>query len=183
MVKENIGFDELSRKIYKQNVQMGWWPEGRCLFQTLQLVSTEVAEATEGDRKDLMDDHLQERKMHEVELADALIRTLDVGGKLNLNFIEQALPDDWVCETSTVGKQHLGINRKIVQFAEMIDGNIRASKTARDLGYSEIISSILYCSQINGYDVLSALSEKVEYNKHRADHKRENREKVGGKSY
>lgn len=41
------------------------------------LVVSEIAEAMEGERKDLMDDHLPHRKMAEVELADALIRIFD----------------------------------------------------------------------------------------------------------
>ena len=39
----------------------------------------------EGDRKNLMDDHLPHRKMIEVELADAVIRIGDLAGKLGLD--------------------------------------------------------------------------------------------------
>ena len=49
------------------------------------LVVSEVAEAMEGDRKNLMDDHLPHRKMIEVELADALIRILDLSEGLGLD--------------------------------------------------------------------------------------------------
>src|SRR4029077_14292055 len=41
------------------------------------LMVSEIAEAMEGDRKDLMDDKLPHRKMAEVELADAVIRIFD----------------------------------------------------------------------------------------------------------
>ncbi|XUM19805.1 hypothetical protein ACRAVF_19255 [Bradyrhizobium oligotrophicum S58] len=37
------------------------------------LIVSEIAEAMEGERKSLMDDHLPHRKMVEVELADTLI--------------------------------------------------------------------------------------------------------------
>lgn len=46
---------------------------------------SEVAEAMEGARKDLMDDHLPNRKMEEVELTDAVIRILDYAGGFNLD--------------------------------------------------------------------------------------------------
>ncbi len=35
----------------------------------------------EGERKDLMDDHIKHRKMAEVELADAVIRIADYCGR------------------------------------------------------------------------------------------------------
>ena len=43
----------------------------------MMLMVSEVAEAMEGNRKDLMDDKLPHRKMEEVELADAVIRIFD----------------------------------------------------------------------------------------------------------
>jgi len=45
------------------------------------LIVTEIAEAFEGERKNLMDDKLPHRKMPEVELADALIRIFDYAGE------------------------------------------------------------------------------------------------------
>jgi len=45
--------------------------------EKLMLMVSEIAEAMEGERKNLMDDKLPHRKMAEVELADALIRILD----------------------------------------------------------------------------------------------------------
>jgi NTP pyrophosphatase (non-canonical NTP hydrolase) len=44
------------------------------------LIVSEVAEAMEGHRKDLMDDKLPHRKMIEVELADTMIRIFDLAG-------------------------------------------------------------------------------------------------------
>lgn len=48
--------------------------------ELLMLVVSELAEAMEGERKALMDDHLPHRRMAEVELADALIRIFDYAG-------------------------------------------------------------------------------------------------------
>lgn len=65
----------------------GWWtdlatgePKVRNRGELLMLIVSEVAEAMEGERKGLMDDHLPHRKMAEVELADALIRIFDYAG-------------------------------------------------------------------------------------------------------
>lgn len=48
--------------------------------ERFMLMVSELAEGFEGVRKDLMDDHLPNRKMVEVELADAIIRILDFAG-------------------------------------------------------------------------------------------------------
>lgn len=54
------------------------------LFPTrLMLIVSELAEAMEGHRKNLMDDKLPHRKMAEVELADALIRICDLAGVMD----------------------------------------------------------------------------------------------------
>lgn len=69
------------------SVRGGWWhdvktqaPLVRNRGELLMLIVSEVAEAMEGERKDLMDDKLPHRKMAEVELADAFIRIADYAG-------------------------------------------------------------------------------------------------------
>lgn len=70
----------------------GWWHDietGEAkpynVMEKLMLVVTEVAEAAEGYRKGLMDDHLPHLTMLEVELADAVIRIGDLAGALKLD--------------------------------------------------------------------------------------------------
>lgn len=68
----------------------GWW-EGvditapNVVPVKLCLIHSEISEAMEGDRKNLMDDHLPHRKMVEVELADAVIRIMDLAGAMGLD--------------------------------------------------------------------------------------------------
>lgn len=53
--------------------------------EKLCLTHSELSEAMEGHRRGLMDDKLPHRSMLEVELADAVIRILDLAGALNLD--------------------------------------------------------------------------------------------------
>lgn len=72
------------------SVASGWYTNianGEKLIRNkgeqLMLIVSEIAEAMEGERKCLKDDHLPDRTMAEVELADAVIRILDYCGANN----------------------------------------------------------------------------------------------------
>ncbi len=77
-----MNLNDYSKQVHEANQK--WWqdintgsPLKRNKGELLMLIVSEIAEAMEGERKDLMDDKLPHRKMAEVELADALIRILD----------------------------------------------------------------------------------------------------------
>ena len=53
--------------------------------EVIALMHSELSEALEADRKNLMDGHLPHRKGIEVEFADLLIRVLDTCGALGLD--------------------------------------------------------------------------------------------------
>lgn len=73
---------------YRASYAGGWHTDrftGRLLdrnrAEMLCLIHSEISEAMEGERKGLMDDHLPNRPMAEVELADAVIRIADYCGR------------------------------------------------------------------------------------------------------
>lgn len=87
---------ELQERIYQGNVAAGWWTDiktGKAkekgniteILAKMMLMVSEIAEACEGARKNLMDDKLPHRPMMEVEFADAIIRILDTAGHEDLD--------------------------------------------------------------------------------------------------
>ncbi len=180
-----INYDQQAEEIYQQNKAVGWWDDpNRCVYQTLQLVSTEIAEATEGERKNLMDDHLPSRKMGEVELADALIRVLDVGGRYNWKMVDIVdLPSQFTDPDLSIGGKHLFINACLIGLVHNLPHDLEAPDRATMYHYSSLVLAIVTTSETHGYDIEGAMVEKLQYNKNRADHKRANRAKEGGKTF
>lgn len=98
---------QLADACHQAAYQAGWWHDlntgedqtfdylvdvlqakmkpGHNIPEMLMLVVSEVAEAMEGCRKGLMDDKLPHRTMLEVELADAVIRIMDLAGGAGLD--------------------------------------------------------------------------------------------------
>lgn len=80
-----MNLNELSKLCHDANIK--WWQNlqtgeliNRNKGELIALIHSELSEALEGERKNLMDDKLPHRKMAEVELVDALIRIFDYAG-------------------------------------------------------------------------------------------------------
>lgn len=77
---------------YVHKANQKWWedprtgePIKRNVGEMLMLSVSELSEALEAHRKDLMDQHLPHRKGFEVEIVDCFIRLFDIAGGLGLD--------------------------------------------------------------------------------------------------
>lgn len=173
--------NRLAVEIYAQNKAVGWWDNpDRDIYQTLQLVNTEVAEATEGERKNLMDDKIKHRRMGEVELADAVIRLLDLGGRYGWE-VSHDLVSVEVMSMKEIAGAHFFITTVNGWLGTTIFDN--GTKAEVEYFYGLCINSIFWLGAQHGYDVMGALHEKVEFNKTREDHKRSARAQEHGKKF
>lgn len=94
----------LAERIHADNVTAGWWTDPktgdnilhtRNVPEMLCLIHSEISEAMEGHRKNLMDDKLPHRPMLQVELVDAAIRIFDLAGSrmaIEREYIEAQAP-------------------------------------------------------------------------------------------
>lgn len=78
-----MNLNDYAAQSHQDNLK--WWtdlktgePKERNFGELIALCHSELSEALEGDRKNLMDDKLPHRKMAEVELVDLLIRVFDL---------------------------------------------------------------------------------------------------------
>ena len=107
--------NELAAHIHMLNHK--WWhdedgnPIERNKGELICLMHSELSEAMEGERKDLMDDHLPDRKMVEVELADTIIRILDYAGAYGMD-IEGALHEKLVYNKTRADHSHEARNKQ-----------------------------------------------------------------------
>lgn len=198
----------LSGLIHQSNVDAGWWTDkdtGETLLgrddrgrfrrnngELMMLVVSEAAEASEGVSR--MDDKLPHRRMFEVELADTAIRLLDLGGARGTDF-DAVIGELVAFEEGPDIDGHNGNENDacmsiVCAVAEAMEGDRKGSTSKRapsfsqfDVGITLALVAVFEVGSVFGYDVMSALHEKWEFNKTRPDHKLENRRAEGGKAY
>lgn len=189
-----VKLNERAAEVHRNNHK--WWinihtgePLVRNKHEMLMLVVTELAEAAEGERKNLMDDHLPHRKMAEVEIADAYIRMLDFAAGHGYPILEEPINAVWD-EDIEEAKLKYGIPlnklQNLMQLTKLVsnlDDEISFDNDPEQV--SELISIVIFglivYSRVHGYDIEGAYQEKNEYNKTRKDHSIEERLKENGK--
>lgn len=198
-----MNLNELALQIRKDNEL--WWtdlktgqPLKRSALELIALVHSELSEALEGHRKGLMDDHLPHRRMEEVELADAAIRILDILGdqkynlarcyRYNANISNGIRGLAGLLRLFDVTKPG---NQGVATFPEVIcilhhKLSYAFNESCWAFNCDALMRVLCYIASAGSYfglDIDGALHEKLEYNKHRADHKAAARMAAGGKKF
>jgi hypothetical protein len=172
-----MNLNELAAVCHAANKK--WWqdvktgePIMRNKDELLMLIITELSEAVEGERKNLMDDKLPHRKMAEVEMADAFIRILDFAAGFQIE-LKEDISLLVILTPRNKGSAIFDIVRCIVE-AGMLD-----------CGYylSVAIARIQSYCDCHHYDLMGAFHEKMAFNATRADHTHEARRIAGGKQF
>jgi hypothetical protein len=189
-------FAALSEEIHASNVLAGWWSDkdgnrkDRNVGELLMLVTSELAEAAEGDELNLLDDKLPHRKMIEVELADTKIRIHDMDGGLGLNLgdaIAEISRDFILLRGLTTAERLMLCVRHV---AHAMEGDRKKAMSAEypnrlqiSVGLARCIIEMEHLARILGLDVDGAIVEKRAFNAVRADHQLAARAAPGGKTY
>jgi hypothetical protein len=114
VIRSSAMIAELATRVHAANAK--WWYNietherlNRNVGELLMLVTSELAEALEGHRKNLPDDKLKHRPMFDVEITDALIRLFDIIGGMKL---ESAIAFDEKMAFNAVREDHSVEHRK-----------------------------------------------------------------------
>lgn len=164
-------------------LNLKWWqnvdgsPKDLDKGERFMLMVSELAEAMEGDRKDLMDDKLPQYKMLYVELADTVIRVLDSGHVYGWNFDDNSIWQTLDTAPKTMGGKLLNIVDLLLDLAraEILYDFDRATKNV--LAFNIVVC----CTELaSASDFWQIVYEKLLFNWTRADHAHANRQGLPG---
>lgn len=177
----STNFNELSQAIHAENAK--WWIDletgarlNRNKGELICLMHSELSEAFEGF--DIQDDHLPNRHMFHVELADAIIRLHDYAGGFGYDLELPAVMDDppSVDNRMNLLRAHAALSNLMEQERK---GNREAAEYWLALANRRIRNFAAY----KDIPLDTIVEEKRAYNRSRRDHSVEARKAAGGKKW
>jgi len=189
---EDMTIGDMAKIVHADNVAAGWWTDiktGASIVETrnrpemLMLMVSELGEAVDAIEVGAMDDKLPQYNGFNVELADFIIRGLDLfGAETNSNKYGQKLYhyDRFDVAGFSVSDVVMVLVRKIAQCMEFY----RKGDTSNFVDHLWLAISLgRKIGSHNNTDLFEIINAKRRYNANRADHKIENRLKSDGKKF
>lgn len=165
--------------VYEHNVKKGWWDAPvRPFANTLDLIHSELSEATEADRKNLADDKLPDFPGTWVEIADTGIRCLDCIAHYNQLHQRDGLQP---LRSTTFGEMNMDVRAEIDQAWRHYGQYGNAASCCVYLWHA--VHKLHYMAHNMGFDLLEMMKAKQAYNVTRKDHTRKARAAQHGKKY
>lgn len=175
---------DLQTKIHRQNIEKGWWDEHRSFSKLTNLNISEVSEAVEADRKDLMDDKLKAYKGVPVEAADGCIRGFDVLASLDNESYEASDMAIAVIKNNPTDVDYLLAFSSWCFSIAWEFAELKKAPNAAKQYIVDAVNALFEVIMIYGHNPVDLMLEKIEFNATRPDHQRENRQGlVGQKKY
>lgn len=169
----------LAAKSHAVAVNAGWWHDietgerlERNRGELLCLIHSEISEAFDAEMARSADDKLPHRAGTEVELADTFIRVCDYAGA----FGHDPIPPQLIMHRGVSWAELHSLTSDIMELE-------RKGLSGVGFALRRLTLAIFTMADRRGFDLLGAVSEKLEYNAQRADHKPENRRAAGGKKF
>lgn len=126
-----------------------------------------------------MDDHLPHRATFEVELADTVIRAFDLIGFIGV-------PDDHVMPHFEIFQSDR-LEEMLMELHKCASDAMEHYRKGREImmlnELFHLCATVEQMQFIFNVDVYTAMTEKLDYNAKRSDHKLVNRQAAGGKSF
>lgn len=170
-------FTELALESHRIAKEKGWWNKPRSEASLIQLMVTELAEATEEVRSGKEPFYLVNGKPEgeAVEIADMLIRLGDFvaanESKIDLGVIDLPLEEPFACnpplDTEDALSFHLHLTSLLISFYK----HFQNEENEFDLGLEaltyQIVTKCHFYFQKKGWDLWYVINEKMAYNKGR----------------
>lgn len=205
----NEFLDALSKEIFEENLEMGWWQKDalgvkyRDLPTLISLFHSELSEAFDSVTNTPLyfDDKLTNRRGFDVEIADTTIRILDLLGAYGIKFksIEKYHSRDSFNFKELENDKARRMGDKVHMYEVMLRLHSQCSralecfrKNGNSMDDEDVHTALqkavylcFYAEKFfeEGVTLLQLIEEKRNFNRERADHKLENRMKEGGKSF
>lgn len=163
----------MAQQIFAANKEKGFWDyekvSDRNMGELVALIHSELSEAQESFPVRVRDDKLTERSAVHVEIADAIIRTLDLIGAYGIGIYPE---DFWLEHVASYHSDAMASLFDDVSLAHMFASRVlEAHRKGSEMDWSEATTQLLgYLLAIcwkHEIDIMPIVEEKLAYNKTR----------------